>query len=735
MSVCLKYLWIKEYGCLNNAGFQFDERYEFTYIETERCLDIKACEFEWPENFWDENGRFINIHAIVGSNGYGKTTFLRAIMAIFTQIYTPENEVKKDFAQRSYPISALMLVKDEEEKSYKMLCMGIQISAIVPDNLIDIEIINDKMHIHDILYKVKLAFFSNAFDYRDYNEPKAEHISDYSFGGLLRRDYDKQVIYQRDDRQDNLVSEQFYHSIYRQVSFMTEYYSGLCDEEQKRMFSSWPEFLHIRFVERNVKEVKSLCFYGVFEKVLDYFVAKEDRYTGGHGVSPYIYVENRLNRLLCNKQSEFDKTFDKIRYCLCRESFQNLLSIDSYKSFYQTPNYKELGEELLPIVDIIIKAIERFLSIENEHIDLPTSEIFSFYFFLQRLLEQVGKSNSSRVNIIATNYAEMFKSILFLPEKLFQYNNFERTGEFDFEIRNCKSEYAELFSEFLNLYKKIVLPFSFLSFNWGMSSGENNMLSLYAQLFAMREVEEGTNYHTKRVLNYIRKLNEVRQQNAVFDIVESDAVWILMDEADLTFHPKWQVDFISNITWFFPKILPNEHIKLQLFFTTHSPILLGDIPGQNVTYMIKEEKQIKSQRNFSKNTFGQNIYMLFQDSFFIDGPMGRFASDKMRLISEELLQIRQYIEDKYDNKSVALRCEVEIYLKKLEIIRQKMSMFGDKVVVHKWMFLADICQYKLETYIREGESEDEIEYMREEIKKIVKKKKWLEKQIDNLENK
>ena len=61
-----------------------------------------------------------------------------------------------------------------------------------------------------------------------------------------------------------------------------------------------------------------------------------------------------------------------------------------------------------------------------------------------------------------------------------------------------------------------------------------------------------------------------------------------MDEADLTLHPAWQVEFISNITYFFPKILPDKHLKLQIFFTTHSPILLGDMPRQNVIYMDKK---------------------------------------------------------------------------------------------------------------------------------------------------
>lgn len=733
MSLCLRYLWIKEYSCLKNTNFQFDEKYEFTYLESENRLDIKSCEMHSIKNFWDEDGRFMNIHAVVGSNGYGKTTFLRAIMAIFTQIYPYKNQTAEEYKHSAYTCPALMIVEDEEKQVYKMLCMGIEIAQSVSEMIQKIEIVNDKMKIRDILYKVKLAFFSNAFDYRDYSEPKAEHISDYSFGGLLRGDYYKQVAYQREDRYDDSVSEQFYHNIYRQVSFMTEFYAKLCDEDQKRMFQSWPEYLHIRFRERRGIEKEKLCFYGVFENVLKKYVDKSDKHTGGHGISPYVYVNKRLERLLCNKQSELEKTFDKIRYRLCRESFQNLLSIDAYKSFYQTPDYKELGEELEPIVEIICNVIDQFGDVKNEHIDFQTKSIFVFYESIQKLLEQAGENITGRVGTIAAYYAGMFKSILLLPEKMFRYANFDKTGEFYFEIRNKDAEHMEQFSLFLNQYKKIVLPFSFLSFDWGMSSGENNMLSLYAQLFAMREVEIGTNYHTERILNYVHELKDKDQKVDCMSEL-SDTVWILLDEADLTFHPAWQVEFISNLTCFFPKILPDKHLKLQVIFTTHSPILLGDMPRQNVIYMIKKGNNICSLRNFSKNTFGQNLYMLFQDSFFVDGPMGRFASDKMMKISEELLQIRGFVEKLYDKKSTIKKQKVENYLKNLDCIRQKMHMFGDKVVVHKWMDLADVCQYRLEVYIKKEGVKDEISYIHEEIERLNAKKEWLENQIISLES-
>lgn len=732
MSICLRYVWIKNYNCLKSVGFQFDEKYEFTYCESNNNLKIELLNVNFLSDFWDTERRFININSLVGNNGNGKTTFLRAIMTIFSQIFPSEELTNEEYKYLSYSCPAIMIIQDVESKEYKILCMGIDGLHVSSSSLVKTSIVYDKFKIRDILYKVKVAFFSNAFDYRDYIEPKAEHISDYSFGGLLKSDFDKELLYQRNDRCENPISEQFYHSIYRQVSFMTEFYSILCDKEQKKMFSSWPKFLHIQFKTRRGKESESLCFYGIFEQVLAHYVVEEDAKSGGHGVSSLFFVEKRLEGLLSNKQSKLKKTSDKIRYQLCRESFQNLLMMDSFRSFYYTPNYKENGKELLPIVKCICSVIDEFGNAKKDYIKLKAEEIFEFYKSIQKSLNKLGESANGKVSIVSKNFAKMLELILLLPEDLFLFENFNEIGIFDFDIRCSNPEYIDKFNSFLNQYKKIVLPFSFLNFEWGMSSGENNMLSLYSQLFAIRDVEEGTNYHKKQVLNYIRNL-KADDQKENYDIVLSDTIWILMDEADLTFHPKWQIEFISNLIWFFPQILPDTKMKLQVFFTTHSPILLCDMPSQNVIYLEKKDNEIIVYRNLQKNTFGQNIYMLFQDSFFIDGPMGRFASDKMKEITKTLFQTWNCIEELYNNSNKVNQSNIDHYQEVLDSISLKIQMFGDQVVVNKWKSLLDICQYKLETCTRKSKSEKN--NYNDEIKRLKTKKKWIEQQIIDLENK
>ena len=88
----------------------------------------------------------------------------------------------------------------------------------------------------------------------------------------------------------------------------------------------------------------------------------------------------------------------------------------------------------------------------------------------------------------------------------------------------------------------------------------------------------------------------------------------------------------------------------------------------------------------------------------------------------------------YEKGRTVSEQEIGISLKKLDSIRQNICIFGDKMVVHKLMDLADVCQYRLETYIRNEGVEDELRYLHKEIERLNEKKKWLENYINSLEN-
>lgn len=111
---------------------------------------------------------------------------------------------------------------------------------------------------------------------------------------------------------------------------------------------------------------------------------------------------------------------------------------------------------------------------------------------------------------------------------------------------------------------------------------------------------------------------------------------ILLDEADLGFHPLWKKKYIkaliNSITLFFKGLAAEP--KLQLIIATHDPISLSDVLSQNVVYIYsndlgKSKISDSTMESGDKRTFAANISELLADSFFLDGLIGDFALDKI----------------------------------------------------------------------------------------------------------
>ena len=70
----LVYLWVEEYKNIKNQGFNFSPRFECKYDE-----DTKELSIDEKKNYTSIFPENINITAIVGENGSGKSSLLTGI--------------------------------------------------------------------------------------------------------------------------------------------------------------------------------------------------------------------------------------------------------------------------------------------------------------------------------------------------------------------------------------------------------------------------------------------------------------------------------------------------------------------------------------------------------------------------------------------------------------------------------------------------------------------------------
>jgi len=105
------------------------------------------------------------------------------------------------------------------------------------------------------------------------------------------------------------------------------------------------------------------------------------------------------------------------------------------------------------------------------------------------------------------------------------------------------------------------------------------------------------------------------------DVFHYKYVNVIFDEVELYFHPDLQRRFVSYLT----NALRSGNLKrikgVNVIIVTHSPFVLSDIPQSNILVMGGHE-------DFG-NTFGANIFDLFRKSFFMTSTIGEFARKEL----------------------------------------------------------------------------------------------------------
>ena len=167
-----------------------------------------------------------------------------------------------------------------------------------------------------------------------------------------------------------------------------------------------------------------------------------------------------------------------------------------------------------------------------------------------------------------------------------------------------------------NVFKNSIKPFTYELYP-SLSSGQKAILFIFA-----------------RINDAIQKIN---QENP------NENILILLDEADLKLHLEWQRQFLYDLIEFLKSHSEN---KFYILYATHSPMILSDITNDRVVFLRKREDNLnfsEDKQDFTRSTFGANIYDIYADSFFVKKFMGEFAQNK---INEIIDLIQSHKKDK-----------------------------------------------------------------------------------------
>lgn len=124
------------------------------------------------------------------------------------------------------------------------------------------------------------------------------------------------------------------------------------------------------------------------------------------------------------------------------------------------------------------------------------------------------------------------------------------------------------------------------------------------------------------ILYHLDNINSAHKDKSAANRIQYNNVCIVLEEVELYYHPQLQQQFVHYFLTGLKNIMLENIKSIHLIIVTHSPYVLSDIPRTNVLALKKDEKKPIE----GLHTFGANVYDMLKDSFFLEGgAMGMFA--------------------------------------------------------------------------------------------------------------
>lgn len=139
-----------------------------------------------------------------------------------------------------------------------------------------------------------------------------------------------------------------------------------------------------------------------------------------------------------------------------------------------------------------------------------------------------------------------------------------------------------------------------------MSSGERQFMYSMSALV----------YHALNILS-VRQSDRIGYKN----------ILMVLDEVEICYHPEYQRTLIFNLMSVLKQSGISSLGSVYVLMTTHSPFILSDIPKDNILYLKDGVQQ--DSKNFI-NPFCANVNDILKQSFFLnEGFVGRYAQKKI----------------------------------------------------------------------------------------------------------
>lgn len=604
MNDVLDYIYIINFRKLKDQGFHFTSKYRYTVAKTADCYSVSREENpQYLDNFYGED---IEICAVVGENGAGKTSLMKAVYAGFAEKGLESGD------------KFFLIFRSGHVKYYNIDSENISCAFEYDyDN-------------YDDGLERNCIFYSNVLDYESFSSPiiddKNPNISTGAFlhncinndlKGKIWTDPVTDFFLQEFKNQIQLICYRFSPKIKGltypdYVNIMVDPIEHIYDDAEHKLGIKKEKLAEILRPFLNSDDTSS-------KTVLEQFQER---------IAPRLVYQLMLAfRTSSNSNfKEFDikpesndilQLFLKILMFLIRKNIKDTPwnTLTAFIDMLSEIASANCDENEVPICNMTEEYYDTDKSFDRAIIQKVIETIAFICCAIQKLMLAI--SEKSRQDRIADENINEFHIYLKNP----RYNDKRRL---DISLNDLVNA-DEIFYIF---YRSV-------NYSWGLSSGEYARLALFS-----------------RIMNTFLEIH-------FFSENDIDHLLLIFDEADMLLHPEWQKNFVKQISEFCQELF--KRFFIQIIITTHSPIMLSDIPRQNTLFLSKDKKTGQTVSTEIAETFASNIYSLFKNSFFIDnGMIGLMAEEKLKDLADMI------------NKMEPGKAVPEI--------EQRISMIGDEYI-------------------------------------------------------
>lgn len=303
-----------------------------------------------------------------------------------------------------------------------------------------------------------------------------------------------------------------------------------------------------------------------------------------------------------------------------------------YEYFYQVEDFGLLKFKIKPEIydSILAYAIYKLISITYKY------DEYKRYFFR-------GKKdfNYDKLNEYFKKIKEDESHIAF---KLKQTLNYLHFNHIDFnegeklQINKISEEVAKIRKNNPSIPQIELMPPPIFDMEILLQGQNTNDI----QFERLSSGEKQLIYSVSSILYHLTNLDSVSKNKIQYKNIN-----IVMEEIELYFHPDLQRKFIYHLLKGIENIQLVNIKSINICFVTHSPFILSDIPSKNIMFLKVENGKSIQDLNLKK-TFGANIHELLADTFFFEDDIyiGEFVK---RQIDNILISFKKYKKDNITN--------------------------------------------------------------------------------------